>query len=181
MNYKPQAGSVAFKTIEYLTTNPEEELTSEDIGIKFDKPSKQVHSLLAEAVKAGALKREENAEQELVYRLGSGVPGIVPAAGRNATLRTNLSFAAAPPAKRSPLQIDVAAIQIETGIPVPSGRLPRVDWPALFARMKAGESCLLPLQAKATLAAAMCEFKKTGKGEFSLRRSDTQLRLWRIK
>jgi len=184
VNYKPQLGSVAFKTIEYLTTNPEEELTSEDIGIKFDKPSKQVHSLLAEAVKAGALKREENAEQELVYRLGTGVPNIVPAAGRNGSLRTDLSFPATPaPAKRPIVQIDVAAIPIDKDVPLVSsrGRQP-IDWKALFTRMDINHSCVLPKGVRGQLAKAAAEYKKQGLGEFSIRvLDDDALRMWRVK
>jgi hypothetical protein len=185
MSYKAQVGSVAFQTIEYLTTNPEEELTSEDIGIKFDKPSKQVHSLLAEAVKAGALKREENADEELVYRLGTGSPNIVAKAGRHASLHAQTPWVGAKPAAagRKRTTVDVDAVAIEKDVPLITTRgRQAIDWRSLFKRMDVNHSCVLPKGVRGQLAKAAAAYKHEGLGEFAIRvLDDDALRMWRVK
>lgn len=92
MDYKPNDGSTAFKVIEFLTTHPGEELTSEDVGAKYDKPSKNVHSLLGAAVLAGALVRAENDDGDIVYRLGTGVAQIKANPAGAPSLRTTSPF-----------------------------------------------------------------------------------------
>lgn len=86
MSYAPQQGSVAWKVIEFLTTNPDEELTRDDIAAKFDCTSGNVHSLLRQSVDAGLLLRVET-DDELVYRLGKGSPVIKPNKAANPSLR----------------------------------------------------------------------------------------------
>ena len=73
-SYTPQQGSVAWKVIEFFTTNQQEELTLADLESKFDKAASQFHSLLGAAVEAGVLKRSTNGDEELVYSFGSGHP-----------------------------------------------------------------------------------------------------------
>lgn len=191
MSYKPQPGSVAWKVIEFFTTNPDEAMTPEDIGIKFDKPGKQVHSLLAQAVESGALTRKTNSDGELEYSLGTGVPEIKAAPGRaqshrqshDAILSGGFLAQRAPQSRpKEPLQIDMTAIPIESGIPLPiKGQRKRTDWTPLLSRLEPGSSCVLPIRAKFTLGAAITAFKKSGKGLLAMRKiSDTELRLWRI-
>lgn len=86
MSYAPQQGSVAWKVIEFLTTNPEEELNRDDIAAKFDAAPLSVHTLLRPSVEAGLLKRVE-LEDELVYRLGTGTPEIKPNKAAQPSLR----------------------------------------------------------------------------------------------
>ncbi len=184
-SYKPQADSVAFKTIEYLTTNPDEELTSSDVGIKFDRPSKQVHSLLAEAVKAGALKRETNADDELVYRLGTGVPEITPNHSANPSLRGAAGLPSFKPArpKRELVQIDCDAIKLDSEVPLPAARgVKGPNWEALLLRMTAGQSCQLPRRARPSLTKVAKKLKDAGSAEFAFRAvAQDEFRVWRVK
>lgn len=185
MNYNPQEGSTAFKVIEFLTTHPDEELTSEDVGAKYDKPAKNVHSLLGAAVLAGALVRGENDDGDIVYRLGTGVAQIPANPSGAPSLRTASPFVGKPPRRiaTARLQLDLQAVAIESGIalPVKRGQL-GTDWSALFTRMQAGQSCLLPAHSRSALNKACTDYKKAGLGEFSVRMQDEeQLRLWRLK
>lgn len=196
MSYTPQEGSVAYKAIEFLTTHPDEELTTEDVAAKFDKPVKQVHSLLGLAVEKGALERQEN-DGEIVYRLGTGVPAIKPNPGGAPSLRAGLQEAwsgvkrgeassvkrKADHAPNSIAVIDLHAVQFETDVPIPdSAGRPKIDWNGFLDRMATGQSCLLPKGCRATLAKYLTDRKKAGQGEFALRLvSESQLRLWRVK
>ena len=90
---------LAHKVVEFLTACPEECLTRDDIGVKFGVSPAAVHTQLVEAIASGALVREENLEDgELVYRLGKG---------------------ALPKARRRRIEIDINAIEIRRGVPVP--------------------------------------------------------------
>ena len=74
--YSPQSGSVAFKVIEFFTTNPDEELSTDNLEAKFGKPAAQFHTHLALALQAGILKRRTNDDDELVYSLGKGTAQV---------------------------------------------------------------------------------------------------------
>ena len=186
MAYHPQEGSTAFKVIEFLTTNPDEELTPEDVSAKFDKPRNNVHSLLGPAVLDGALTRGENDDGDVVYRLGKGAP-LVKATPRAATQGVQGVWAAAKlnakPRRSLRVAIDVDAITIDTDIALPGcngGVTP--DYTRLFARMSPGHSCLLPIAAQARLRKACTEFKKAGSGLMSISLiDDDSLRLFRVK
>lgn len=187
MSYAPQQGSVAWKVIEFLTTNPEEELNRENIAAKFDAAPSSVHTLLRQCVEAGLLKRIE-AEDELVYRLGSGTPQIKPNKAAQPSLRApGAQWPGNVPPPRTPRKplpaLDLAAVPLETGVAIPTGRSQvQHDWPALFDRMEPGQSCVIPAAFKYVLGKACGDFKKTGKGEMSIRTiNDNELRLWRVK
>lgn len=188
MSYTPQQGSVAWKVIEFLTTNPEEELSANEVSAKFDCTAGGVHSMLCASVDAGLLKRAE-VDDELVYRLGAGTPAIKPNKAANPSLGARgASWPAevSPPrSSRKPLPaIDLAAVAIDNDVAIPptGGRLVQHDWPALFNRMKPGQSCAIPAAFKYVLGKACGEFKKTGQGEMSVRRAnEDELRLWRVK
>lgn len=182
--YTPQQGSLPYLVIEFLTTNPHEELTCDDIEAKFERSSRQVHSLLAEAVERGAVTRAPGDDGELVYRLGAGSPGVKTNRGRHPALAAHeaLDLAAKKKAtRRPPVEVDIDAISIEKSVPIPHGGRVRVmDWTGLLSRMAVGDSCSLPEQVKTTLSKACTDSKKAGTGTFTIRRiSDTEVRLWR--
>lgn len=189
MAYNPQEGSVAFKVIEFLTTHPDEELTPDDVGAKYDKPAKNVHSLLGAAVEAGALKRSENDDGDLVYRLGKGAPLVKANPHGAPSLRASTEGAwggVKQTAKRRRslrVVIDVDTVIIETDVS-PPGRAGGIkpDYTRLFARMAPGHSCLLPMTAKASLSKACTKLKKAGHGLMSISLiDDDSLRLFRLK
>lgn len=187
MPYAPQQGSVAWKVIEFLTTNPEEELSANEVSAKFDCTSGGVHSMLRASVDAGLLKRVE-VEDELVYRLGTGSPAIKANKGSNPSLRAPGALwpdnVPPPRLSRGKLPaLDLAAVQIETDVAIPTGRNTiKHDWTALFLRMQPGQSCAIPAAFKYVLGKACGDFKKAELGEMSIRRiNDDELRLWRVK
>lgn len=65
--YTPRPGSIAWRVIDFLTRNPDEELTRGDIATKFDCVGSSLDSLLSTAVRCGALKRIRNTHNELVW------------------------------------------------------------------------------------------------------------------
>ena len=189
MAYHPQEGSTAFRVIEFLTKNPLEELTPEDVSVKFDKPRNNVHSLLGPAVLDGALRRSENEDGDLVYRLGKCAPMLEANPRAAPSLRTATQGVwggvkqVAKPRRALRLSIDVDTITIDTDIPQP-GRTGGItpDYTRLFARMAPGHSCLLPIGAKGVLSKACTEFKKSGNGLMSISLiDDDSLRLFRVK
>lgn len=187
MSYTPREGSVPWKVIEFLTTNPDEELSSNEISAKFDVPAKNIHTQLALAIQHGALKRVEM-DDELVYRLGTGSPVIKPKKATNPSLHGQASTWMTPPAKarrtvRSLPPLDINTIEIRYDVPIPAGKgAPALDFKPLFSRMREGGSCEIPVAFKYLLAKACTEFKKAGSGEMSVRHlSDEKLGLWRVK
>lgn len=185
MSYVPQQGSVAWKVIEFLTTNPEEELSKDDIAAKFDATANNVHTLLRQSVEAGLLNRTE-VEDELVYRLGNGTPLIKPNKAGNPSLgKGGATWPSNPAGKRRKLRElpDLDGIQIEQGVDKPTPQLLSVKWNALFDRMKPGkDSFRLPIEHKYSVGKAASNYKRDGHGELTIRQiSETEIRVWRDK
>lgn len=196
--YRPQPGSVAWRVIEFFTTNPEEKLTSGDISAKFDVPSKQVHSLLAAAVECGALARfsdEDEEHDELVYRMGDGLPQITPNRGAHPTLKgAGIANAIASPAsmlaragRRSTaelIDLDILSAPVEAGIPIPPKGRPSVSRQLRekLTTLKPGDSVRFPVAVAKSAGPVLNELKKEGLGEFTLRNVEEGfIRVWREK
>lgn len=61
-------GSVAWKVVQFLANNPDEQLDADSIAQKYDCQRGNVHTLLAAAVKAGAIHRGNDRETgEVIY------------------------------------------------------------------------------------------------------------------
>lgn len=185
--YKPTAGSTAYKVIEWLTTNPDKELTIDDIEAKFDQAAKQLHSLLGQAVISGALTRATNDSDEIVYRLGTGVASIVPSHARNPTLRPDVLLSGGavghqPKALRQLAPIDLDELVLRDDVPVPKIRN-GVNWPSfLFKFTKVGQSCVLPNSIRASLNKEITISKKSSLSQFVLRKVDAEtFGIWRVK
>lgn len=181
--YRPDPYSLAGRAIEFFTTNPNEELTSFDLAIKFDKPAKQVHSLLAYAVDSGALERTTNDDDEIVYRLGTGAPEIAAAPHKHPTLLSGVPIPPKRAVSAADVTIDLQSIQLRDDVPVPLPKRARRDWDSLLQRMKVGQSCELPIVLRGAVNAAVTKLKRKGGGsEFALRQtSDDVFGLWRVK
>lgn len=196
--YRPQQGSVAWRVIEFFTTNPDETLAPDDIAAKFDVPSKQVHSMLGLAVESGALLRladPDEDEDELVYRLGAGVPAIVPNPAAHPTLK-GAGIANAITPKPEPValirrsqkelaHIDLSDCKVEDNVPIPppktretlGKRLVR-----LLETLEPGQSILFPEIVGRNLSATQTKLKELHPDRSYTRRVEgTGMRVWREK
>ena len=184
-SYTPMPGSVAYKVIEFLTTHPDEELSRQDISVKFDKPGAQVHSLLSDAVAAGVLKRGETADDsEIVYRLGTGVPSIKPNKGGNPTVRLDALVAGGQLGKKRRLPPpDLTAVPLRDDIPMPAGSgFGKPDWGVLLRRMSVGQSADLARRCRSSITKEISAWKKEGKGRFVVAAIDeSTIRIWRTE
>lgn len=188
--YTPQIDGIPFRVIEYFTTNPEEELDKHALEIKFGKPANQFISILAVAVDSGALIRTTNSDDEIVWRLGTGIKSITANPGRHpsakpdalergAALGRKPYTARVHKAKPAPLDFD--AIKLVDNTPLPEVRgATKAKWLDLFNRMKVNQSCHLPTHTKTTVAKYIQGIKAEGKGTFVIRQIDDKtIGLWR--
>lgn len=103
--YIPRKDSISYKVLSFLLRNQDEELTRDDIAIKFDANHASIDSLLSIAKSRGALVTSRNSSMELVWKIGdtkifslkSEEPEIKPSAKnpRNAT-RANVEIPCQP-------------------------------------------------------------------------------------
>lgn len=176
--YTPKPGSLASLLVGYFTNHPGAELSIDEISDTFDTVRNNIHSNLATAVQNKALVRARNDDGEYVYRCGK-LP-------KTADLAIDADGARLQNKPRGIIQVqmpDIDNIQIDDGIPLP-GRcgVTKADWRPLLAKLKPGQSVVLPINARHTLSNAMTDAKKAGDGTYSIRcykESDT-LRIWRI-
>lgn len=196
--YTPREGSVAWKVIQFLQANREEQLDADLISAKCDCDRRNVHTLLGPAVQAELLARREDMESgELVYTAGK-VTTPAPAAGGfhgwlerkgQASAEGRGQRGAPPPAipappdaekKRSaPFYIDVSTVQIDKGVPIPGRGARAIDWAPLLGKLEVGDSFLLPSAAKSAIGTAMKAFKDVTGKELSSRKVEDGIRVWR--
>lgn len=77
---------------------------------------------------------------------------------------------------------DLDAVQIETGVPIPSLRGgPKRDWTPLLQKLQAGQSFALPLAARHTMSQAITGQHKAEAGKYTMRtfKDAGQIRVWR--
>lgn len=74
--WRPRAGSLSARVIQWFRAQPDEELTAADIAIKFGVPRPEnVHGQLAAAVAGGVLERERERDgATYLYRLARQGP-----------------------------------------------------------------------------------------------------------
>jgi len=71
-DYRPRAGSSAWRVIKFLQDNPDEELSREDIAVKFNAFSGSVDGALDAAVACDILrKRRANGGGDVLWLLGA--------------------------------------------------------------------------------------------------------------
>lgn len=183
-SYLPMKGSLPWKVIEFLTTNPGETLTVDDISVKFDVPVRGLPILLTAAVDAGYLVRAEDPEEaEMVYRLGAGHPAIKARPSIHPSLGPmGAALFGGGKKTRQRICIDTSKVQIESGVPIPEhAGNGRTNWSALFDRMELRDSVELPLSARGSIQKCVNGYAKATKKMFTIRRiDDEKLRLWRI-
>lgn len=181
--YKPRGDSVPARVLKFFGTNPDEELTQEDIASKYGVPRASVHTVLARAVEAGLLARSESSG-EWLYSKGDGDTQETSA---KPAPTSALDRAWTPPMVRAPqnfIAIDPAAVPLEDDVPVPVMRVGAVtDWATLLDRMRPGHSAVLPAPKRAAVSRACKEAKKAGRGRFLMKASpeDETFRIWRLE
>jgi hypothetical protein len=156
---------VAAAVLKFLWDNPEERLAPSDVAAKFDCSALAVHTHLSEAVRKGHLQREVDPDGETAYRLGPN------------------AHQAKPGPKPRFVMPDPSTLKIDKDVHLPGTRA-GIDntaaYQALFKRLSVGDSVLLPLQAKSTLAHAATSWKKQTAQQLALRTSDEGVRVWRV-
>lgn len=171
--YTPREGSVAWKVIQFLQANRDEQLDADLISAKCDCARANVHTLLGPAVQAGLLVRSEDVPSgELVYSAGKGAE--LPPQKPTPTVSA--------PARRSPaapFRIDVGMVQIDKGVPVPGRKTP-MDWTPLLGRLEVGDSFLVPAAAKSSIGTAVKAHKDSTGMALTTRTVDGGIRVWRV-
>lgn len=215
-HYTAPIGSLVDQAIEWFTANPDEELTIPDVAQKFDVTRSIVRACLRPAVKAGVLLYTRADDQEYVYRLGAAPYSIAPAAKTHSEMRAlqwqallskptpaTLNARAAdtpaitpkPKPKRKPSKpsemvtpcpFDLAALQVETGVPIP----PRAHlgpceskWALVFDPLtQKGMSLEFPAAWKVGVTAFSVKLnRKLGVRRYHVRLVTTgKARIWRI-
>lgn len=176
-SYQPVPTSVPGRVIAFFRDNPDEELNVDDLAEKFDLGGRNVHALLASAVQSGALRREQDASGDYIFKAGAATSTGV----------SKPAKAPAPPKpRRAPVaDLDLSAIPLATNVPLPGGT-PRkkLDYRALLNRMQPGQSAELPAQCRGALAATMADIHRDEKDarKFTLRvdRATEKVRVWRL-
>lgn len=181
MDYVPRANSLAARLVEFFGKNPEERLSRQDIGLKFDVANTSgLEGNLAAAISHGLIAKtgpaEYGAGPELLASLGQPEP----TSGFKAWLANKSLEAVKGRGAGAPLP-DPAALVIESGVPIPEPLSElTLRFAARFAEMKVGDSfpCTHDV-AKVLITSA----SKWGKGlgrRFVMRRTtSTEARIWR--
>lgn len=162
--YKPRSGSVAARVIDFLSSNPGEELSRSDVAAKYDCSAQSVSSLLASAVDNGVLAYSRNDDLELVYRYVGSAAGnpFAALAGQpqGRSIATDLE----------PSPEALASLKVEDGVPLkPVKQSPHEKWSPLFERLaNAGQSVQVPRHWKQSLALAAAKHNKAAKEDPSL-------------
>ena len=160
--YTPRAGSVALRVIEFLTANPDEQLSAADVAVKFDCTRVNVHTLLAQAVAAGLLVRKEDPKDgELVYVAGSG--RALATTPRAPSVPAHRPFGASR-APRARYWVDTRTLTIEKNVPLPGSGHNPIDWHGLMARMEVGDSVAVDQAARYSLSKTVTERHKMADG-----------------
>lgn len=188
--YTPKADTLPARVCYFFKCNPEEELSLDDITGKFDATRGNIHTQMAYALEAKLVHRAKNGDGEWIYTAGSQLSKY----GGAFASEANPPNTAAPAVAQRPSRkgrkinspapkVDVDAIVIEDGIPLPDRQTRKgIDWASLLRRLKPGQSCLVPLANRYGLNKAICAVHKQGDLGTFCTRSDPaseSLRVWR--
>lgn len=193
--YTPHAGSIAAQCITYFRGNPAEELTMEDIVVKFGATRPGIHTLLRPALDAGFLARRRDQDGDYYYSAGKQLFDPLPAAhpvhapAPSPVPASPVAAAPKPPAPthktgQSSIRkmIDIDALVVETGVPfMGTSSKGQSKWTPLFDRLKRkGESLVIPIDFKGAVASAALKHNKTHPGNYTVAViSKTVARVWR--
>jgi hypothetical protein len=184
--YTPAAGALDGRVCAYFLKHRDEQLSPNDIALKFDAPVSLVEAALANAITTRLLERVRGGPGGRVwqYRAGQRIVALLITAGAPATSKPPPFPPAAKRPRKPPVVVDAASIKIERDVALPEARFskPRTNWPVLFERLAEPNLCSSPLprEVRGTLNKAAGEwFGKRG-WKFTIRAiSDTHIRIWR--
>lgn len=180
MDYTPRPNSLPSKVIQFLADNPDECLSANEISGKFDVSRNNVHTLLSLAVQAGLLIRTSDEDEELVYQIGKGTPQSA-SKPQPQELDKAVTWTASAGKRSPPIYVDVDAVKIDQGVPLPPSRR-AIDWPALLDKLQPTDSFALDRRAAAGLLKALTDYSKAHPGiKFTTRKTDTEIRCWRVQ
>lgn len=171
MAYQPRANSLPGKVLDFLSRNPDEELTADDITEKFGGSRNNVHTLMRPALDARLVRREPDVLGELRYRAG---PNLDKSGKSGKT-----------PAKVFITQKEVDALQVETGaaIPLVSSNRGQSKWDTLLKKLTANDQSIqIPAEWNTGLSAHVSKLNQQQTGfKYIVRMvSDTHARIWRV-
>jgi hypothetical protein len=214
--YIPRTGTLAERVLAYFRQYPYAELRTSEVAQMFEVPTSSVQACLEAAVNSGVLVFEMNEDLKYTYTLGvnpgarTARKGKDPAAPNEtkAVLPTpapapapapSPAITAADPAPATPQPATtnattpsleaIAALQVETGIPLGSGsnRSGASKWQPLFAKLTApNTSVAIPREWKTAVAADAAKRNakaRKSKGLPTYRVAyinATQARVWRV-
>ena len=177
-SYRPQKDSLPGRVIDFFASNPEEGLTAHDIGIKFGCHQAGVHTQLGRCIDAGLLARTRNDDGDMVY----SAPTRATPPASDAPKPPPKPAAPAQPTRATPFRLNLQAVQIERGVPLPPPRLRGTAaevWDALLCKLKTGESFLLPREGAPSARKQITRYAKSAGRQFACRMMDDGLRVWR--
>ena len=196
--WQPRAGTLPARVVQFFSENPDEELTSGDIANKFGAMPHSVATALSRPVEHGLLQRRKDTTVSgrvgYVYTAGHRTlageftitghaaapdPDDPEDSGVTATRLPHTSGAPAPKPKRA--RVDLSAITIEPGIPIPKiERATPTRWPDVLAKMAVGDSFALPATgAAAARKAVSADTKATGRTYTVHSLPADTIRIWR--
>lgn len=181
--YNPAPTSVAHRVCSYFLAQPEEELSTGDVALKFECSKSSVTMLLRPAYEAGLLTRRGG-----IYGRGANLG----AWQQRMQARTAKAEAAAHrTTKTSPAHLpdlDMETLPpVEKGVPLPdsrqSARRGRTKYDALFLSLtEIGSSRLVPAHYVDAIKKAVAIRKKYFGENYLLMRVDPQMaRIWRVE
>ena len=152
-DYIPRPDTLPARVVSYFRRLPDEELSVNDIAIKWHADQKNVALQLRMAVDAGLLKKDGT-----VYSSGEKIGSIElsPSA---------IASAGLPPQRKSRVRttIDIEAIEFEDAPPELQSPLKVHDrWVAKLRQMPSGKSFVVPSVYRHALRAAASELRKLG-------------------
>jgi hypothetical protein len=182
--YVPMRNSLAGRVCAYFMRDPDEELSSVDIALKFDVSQNSVASSLEQCVRAGLLVCRKG--QANVYGAGPRLAGDSGLASSPAWLQpqANQPAPASRLANRSAGLPAPEALQVESGVAMPPARagLSGRRFDVVFAAMAVGDSFACSLDATKRLCQAAHAYGKPLGRTFASRVVDEKTaRIWRTK
>jgi AraC-like DNA-binding protein len=185
--YTPHPDSAIGKICTFFVTNPDEELTPDDIATKFGVSQASIHTLLRPALETDRLSRRQDKEKIYFYGLGAKpLPPTTPTkSGVNIDRVQQLQKPLRSQSYSAPRHhLDLDKLVVETDVPYTPGRQPGSDkWATLFQKLgKPGHSVAVPAHVKSALAAAAAKHNKAqGKTIFKVQKTGPDsARVWRV-
>jgi hypothetical protein len=176
MTYTPRPESLPEKVCAFFRGN-DEQLSVDDIALKFGTARNSIHTNLGKAVEARLLTRTPDDEQGYLYSAG---PMLAPQNQPATTPQPQKPQKTHRP-RTVQLAIDPAAVELESGVAMVGRAVEQVNWNTLLDRMAVGQSAKLPRQVGHVLRKQITDRHKAAPARYTTRvLDDSHLRIWRV-